>query len=239
MACLFYIELFFPTGPQPCDTKVDICLLVDASSSITYYNPSDNSLDNWLLQLQFLSQLVDLFKIGPDDTRVGAIVFSDDVHLEFSLDTYTNAISVKNAIMNIRYLNQGTNTEEAFIVAREQCFNFANGDRQNIQNLAIIISDGRPEPFPEPAAVAAAQALKDTGAIVLAIGVTSRIDKTFLQDISSPPQIENENYFTTADFSTLGTIRREVSAATCEAITGKSLLFHFRECQFIYSVFVL
>ena len=102
--------------------------------------------------------------------------------------------------MNIRYLNQSTNTEEAFIVAREQCFNFANGDRQNIQNLAIIISDGRPEPFPVPAAVAAAQALKDTGAIVLAIGVTSRIDKTFLQDISSPPQIENQNYFTSADY---------------------------------------
>ena len=177
--------------------------------------------------------MVNLFKIGPDDTRVGAVVFSDDARLEFTLDTYTNAISVKNAIMDITYLNKTTtNTEEAFIVAREQCFNFANGDRPNIQNLAIIISDGRPEPFSVSAAVAAAQSLKDrpTAAIVLAIGVTDMIDKNFLQDISSLPQIENQNYFTTADFNTLGTIRREVSAATCEVIKGKNY------CKFIFGI---
>ena len=226
MDCLFCIELLFSTGPQPCDTKADVCLLVDASSSITFYNPS---YDNWSLQLEFLSQLVNLFKIGPDDTRVGAVVFSDDAHLEFALDTYTNAISVKNAIMNITYLNQSTNTEEAFIVAREQCFNFANGDRPNIQNLAIIISDGRPEPFSVSAAVVAAQSLKDrpTAATVLAIGVTDMIDKNFLHDISSPPQIENKNYFATADFKTLGTIRKEIGTATCEIITGKSSLLNF------------
>ena len=167
---------------------------------------------------------MDHFKIGPDDTRVGAVVFSTDVKLVFELNKYTDAASVNKAIKNITHSNQTTNTAEAFKVAREQCFNIANGDRSNFKNVAILISDGRPEPDPDtkvPAALKEAQTLKDNGTIVFAIGVTNWINKDFLRDISSIPQIENQNYFTAPDFTSFTSIKKIFSNEACEEITGK------------------
>ncbi len=200
---------------------MDLCFIIDSSGSIRDNNPADGSSDNWLLQLDFLSRLVDVFTIGPQATKIGAVVFSEQVFLAFTLDTYTDAQSIKNAINGLAYLGQTTNTPEGFRVTREQCFNPANGDRANVQNLAIFISDGVPFPANRrDPAIRAAEALKNSGASVIAIGVTSVIDKNFLMQISSPPQLEGSNYFVAVDFSALGTIRRAVGEGTCEVVTG-------------------
>ena len=74
------------------------------------------------------------------------MVFSEQVNLVFTLDTYTDAEAVKNAIKSLAYLGQTTNTPEGLKFTREQCFNQANGDRPGVQNLAIFISDGVPFP---------------------------------------------------------------------------------------------
>ncbi len=200
---------------------MDLCFIIDSSGSIRDNNPPDRSYDNWELQLQFLSQLVNLFAISPEATKIGAVVFSERVFLEFSLDTYTDAQSVKNAINAIDYLGQTTNTPEGLRVTKDQCFNTANGDRPNIPNLAIFISDGVPFP-PErrDPAIREAEALKNAGVSVVAIGVTEIIDKDLLRIISSLPQVEGQNFFTATDFTVLGEIRRAVGEGTCEVVEG-------------------
>ena len=217
----YYFHFFSLTEPEPtCEVQVDLCFIIDSSGSIRDNNPDDGSYDNWELQQEFLSQLVDLFTIGPDATKVGAVVFSEQVTLEFSLDTYTDAQSIKDAIRSIAYLGQTTNTPDGLRVTREQCFNQANGDRANVQNLAIFISDGVPFPaFRRDPAIVEAEALKGS-AIVIAIGVTDVIDLDLLRTISSPPQLEGQNYFTATDFTALGEIRRAVGEGTCQVITG-------------------
>ena len=199
---------------------MDLCFVIDSSGSIRDNNPPDGRFDNWGLQLDFLAILVDLFTIGPDATRVGVVVFSEDVNLVFALDTYNNADSVKEAIRNLVYLGSTTNTPEGLRVTREECFNQAKGDRRNVQNLAIFISDGLPFP-PErrgPALVEA-EALQRVASVV-AIGVTNVIDEDFLMGISSAPQQQGQNWFVAATFEALGEIRRAVGEGTCEAITG-------------------
>ena len=201
---------------------MDLCFIIDSSGSIRDANPPDGSYDNYQLQLEFVNKLVDLFTIGSDATRVGAVVFSDSVNLVFSLETYTDAQSVKDAILNIPHLNQRTNTPEAFKVTRTECFNVATGDRPNVPNLAIFISDGKPWPpetRTEPAKFEA-EALKDSGAFLLVIGITEGIDMEFLQTISSPPQIQGQTYFRADDFTGLAPIQRAVGEGTCETITG-------------------
>ena len=201
---------------------MDLCFIIDSSGSIRDNNPSDGSFDNWTLQLEFLSLLVDLFTIGADATRVGAVVFSEQVSLVFALNTYTDSQSVKNAILGLGYLGQTTNTPEAFRVTREQCFNPGNGDRPNVQNLAIFISDGVPFPANRrDPAIREAEALKNAGVLLIPIGVTDVIDREFLRLISSPPQIEDQNWFVAADFTALGQIRRAVGEGTCEVIESK------------------
>ena len=225
---LYYVCIFIETSM--CDNPVDLCFIVDSSGSIRDNNPVDGSYDNWNLQLVFITDLVELFDISPDTTRVGLVVFSDDVQLVFSLDTYTDAESLKAAIRNIPYLNQLTNTQEAFRIAREQCFNVARGDRPGIQNLAIFISDGQPYPYNiRDPAIAEAQLLKDSGAFLIAVGITQDIDLEFLKTVSSSPQIEGQNYFSAPDFTALRAVKRSVGEGTCE-ISHRYRLF---SCTFI------
>ena len=214
--------------PEPCEQKkVDLCFIIDSSGSITDANPRDNSYDNWDIQKKFVASLLDLFEIAPDATRVGAVVFSETVSLEFSLDTYTDTQSVKDAILDLVHMNGETNTPEAFRIATSECFNKARGDRPNVDNLAIFISDGKPHPpetRTEPAK-AEAEALKMTGARVISIGITNDISEDFLQSVSSPPQIEGESYFKVANFRALTAIRKAVGEGTCKKIIGTAYPF--------------
>ena len=198
---------------------------MDSSGSIRDNNPPGGSPDNWQLQLEFLSRLVDLFTIGPDATKVGVVVFSEEVRLVFSLDTYTDAQSIKDAILGLSYLGQTTNTPEGLRITREQCFNQGNGDRPNVQNLAIFISDGVPYPAErKDPAIREAESLKGVSTVI-AIGVTNVIDRDLLRTISSSPQEENRNWFVALDFSELDIIRRSVGEGTCEVVAGiKALL---------------
>ena len=203
-----------------CEVQVDLCFIIDSSGSIRDNNPPGGQPDNWELQLEFLSRLVDLFTIGPDATKVGAVVFSEQVRLAFSLDTYTDAQSIKDAILGLAYLGQTTNTPEGLRITREQCFNQGNGDRPNVQNLAIFISDGVPHPADrKDPAIREAESLKEV-ASVIAIGITNVIDRDLLQTISSSPQEENRNWFVALDFSELDIIRRSVGEGTCEVVAG-------------------
>ena len=224
---------------------MDLCFIIDSSGSIRDNNPPSGSPDNWQLQLDFLSNLVDLFSIGTDATRVGAVVFSEDVRLVFSLDTYTDAQSIKDAILGLAYLGQTTNTPEGLRVTREQCFNQGNGDRPNVQNLAIFISDGVPFPAERrDPAIGEAEALKGV-ASVIAIGISNVIDQDLLRTISSSPQEENRNWFLAVDFSELDIIRRSVGEGTCEVVAGMVFVsaievtkFHFCNCV-VLRIFIL
>ncbi len=220
MKCFPFSEIV-PT----CESQVDLCLIIDSSGSIRDNNPADGSHDNWILQLEFLSTLVGAFSIGLDATRVGAVVFSEQVILEFALDTYDNANDIKSAIESIRYLGQTTNTPAALIETRTNCFG-GPGDRPNVENLALMITDGVPfPPNRRDPAIAEAKALRDSGVTMISIGVTDVIDPEFLKEMSSPPQQEGLNYFLAASFTALTEIAKTVVEGTCEAVQGKHTLF--------------
>ena len=195
--------------------------MIDSSGSIRDNNPPGGTPDNYQLQLEFLGSLVRAFSIGPDATRVGALIFSEQVILEFTLSQYDNTDAIVQAILSSPYLGQTTNTPEALRQTRLQCFNVANGDRPNIANLAIVVTDGVPFP-PErrTPALDEARSLRDTGAAVISIGITDAIDEDFLKGMSSAPQLLGQNYFTATDFSVLNEIQKTVVEGTCETLEG-------------------
>ena len=202
-----------------------MCFIVDSSGSIRDNNPPGGGSDNWVLQLQFLEGLARAFDIGPDASQIGAIVFSENVRLEFALNAYDNGADLRQALLDIPYMGMTTNTPEALIQTRLQCFNPNNGDRSDVDNLAIIVTDG--VPFPdnrrEPA-IEEAKRLRDTGVIMVSVGITDVIDEDFLKEMSSSPQTLGQNYFTASNFLALSTIRRTVVQETCERVEGKYIL---------------
>lgn len=67
---------------------------------------------------------------------------------------------------------------------REQVFG-VDGDRTNVSNVAIIITDGKPT---DPSTVQAAiDAVHNRGIKTLAVGVTDQVDEATLKQLSSPP----------------------------------------------------
>ena len=212
--------LFLLLAPT-CESQVDLCFVIDSSGSIRDNNPLGGP-DNYELQLQFLANLVGAFTIGPDATRVGAVIFSEEVILEFPLSQYDNTQSIVQALLASPYLGQTTNTPEALRVTRTQCFSASNGDRPNVENLAIVVTDGVPYPPNRRApALDEARALRNSGIAVITVGITDAIDREFLQEMSSPPQLEGQNFFAATGFGTLNEIRRNVVEGTCETIEGK------------------
>ena len=56
------------------------------------------------------------------------------------------------------------------------------------------------------------------------VGVTPGVNKNLLKDISSSPQTEGKNFFTSPDFSHIDTLVEEVRAGACETdpiVTGR------------------
>ena len=220
--------LCFSISAPTCESRVDLCLVIDSSGSIRDNNPPGGQSDNWQLQLEFLTDLVKAFTIGPNATRIGAVVFSEDVQLEFTLSTYDTAEAIIQALLTTPYMGQTTNTPEALRVTRTQCFSPTNGDRPNIDNLAIIVTDGVPYPNNRRTpALNEARSLRNAGAAIISIGITDNIDKEFLQEMASSPQIEGQNFFTASNFDALKEIQRTVVQGTCETIQGKFIKLHF------------
>jgi hypothetical protein len=163
---------------QGCSADLDIAFVVDSSGSIQDMDPN-----GWQRVKTFIIQVIRNFKIGPSNTRVGLTVYSefatrslddprvgDDAIGFFDLTTFQDSASLENAINRLYYYNSLTNTQDGINVASNVIFT-PPGDRPNIQNLAIVITDGESNVNKERVEEEAAR-LKEK-ATVVAVGVSN------------------------------------------------------------------
>ena len=69
---------------------------------------------------------------------------------------------------------------------RTQIFNPANGDRQGIKDIAIVITDGRSNVNPERVA-SEVQLAKAAGIELFSVGITDEVDADELRLIATDP----------------------------------------------------
>jgi Mg-chelatase subunit ChlD len=62
----------------------------------------------------------------------------------FYLVNYTDLNSLVDAIRRIPYCGGNTNTTGGLHIMRTEIFNQQNGDRPDVPNIAILITDGNP-----------------------------------------------------------------------------------------------
>lgn len=99
--------------------------------------------------------------------------------------SYTNKDDLVNAVRSLPYPGLETYTAASLKVMRTQVFN-TPGDRPDVRNVAIIITDGQPTDINAlPAEIAMVYA---QGIITFSIGITDKIDEKTLKSLSSPPQ---------------------------------------------------
>ncbi|XP_020852473.1 integrin alpha-1 isoform X1 [Phascolarctos cinereus] len=118
---------------QGCSTQLDIVIVLDGS----------NSIYPWTSVIDFLNSLLGKMDIGPKQTQVGIVQYSENVTHEFNLNKYTTTEEVLNAANQIEQ-RQGRQTMTALGIdtARKEAFTKARGARSGVKKVMVIVTDG-------------------------------------------------------------------------------------------------
>lgn len=92
--------------------------------------------------LDFAKDIVDKADVDTGSVRVGVLIYSTEVEIQFHLNRYTRGRDVKDAIDEIPYIYGSTNSADALMTMHNVMFTTQNGDRPDVENIAFMITDG-------------------------------------------------------------------------------------------------
>ncbi|XP_032366243.1 matrilin-4 isoform X2 [Etheostoma spectabile] len=163
-------------GPeQKCKSgPVDLVFLIDSSRSVRPHE--------FETMRKFMIDILSTLDIGLNATRVGVVQYSSQLRNEFSLKTHAKLDAMVKNINEIIPLAQGTMTGLAIKYIMNSAFIAEEGDRPQVPNVAVIVTDGRPQ---DRVAEVAAEA-REKGIEIYAVGV-ARADMASLRAMASPP----------------------------------------------------
>ncbi|KAK5890531.1 hypothetical protein CesoFtcFv8_014046 [Champsocephalus esox] len=195
------------------ERPMELVFVIDSSESV--------GPENFEIIKDFVTRLVDRTTVGRNATRIGLVLYSLDVHLEFNLVRYMSKQDVKQAIRKISYMGEGTYTGTAIRKATQEAFFSA---RPGVRKVAIVITDGQTdnrEPVKLDIAVREAHAANIE---MYALGIVNSSDPTqaeFLQElnlIASDP--DSEHMYLIDDFNTLPALESKLVSQFCEDENG-------------------
>ncbi|XP_061188841.1 collagen alpha-1(XII) chain-like [Saccostrea echinata] len=187
----------------------DVIFAIDQSTSI-------ESEKNFSLELDFVVKVVKNFDVGLDETRVGAVVFSDEADRVLELKDEMSKGDVIRRIHDIKWGRGNTFMDKAFVKMREG-FSKENGGRpKQVPQIAVLVTDGvATDPY---RALAEANKLKSEGVEIFTIGVKSaRLSQ--LNELSSDP--DSQHVFSVDSLEALSSIVSRLSSRVCSSIQEK------------------
>lgn len=186
----------------------DIVFIVDESGSI--------GTPNFQLVRTFLYSLVNKLEVGKNRVRVGIMTYNDNPRAQVDLDTFDDKRELLNFINILPYHGGGTKTGLALDYARKNVFVSQKGSRKNVQQVAVVITDGKSQ---DNVSIAAAH-LRRTGVTVYAVGVKDA-DKAELRQMASHPT--KKHIFTVDSFSMLKTLEMSLQKMLCQNIIEQAV----------------
>ena len=167
-----------------CGLNADIVFLLDTSGSIRDKN--DNITDNFQVLKDFVINMLDRIDVGPDSNRVASVEFSNFANIDFYLDAFQTREDIQAKINTTNYQGGETNTAAALRRMREEVLVSQRGDRADVANVGIMITDGEStkevnRTLPE------AQLVHNAGITMFVVGVTNDINEVELRAIASDP----------------------------------------------------
>ncbi|XP_060794326.1 von Willebrand factor A domain-containing protein 1 [Neoarius graeffei] len=187
----------------------DVLFLLDSSGSVSMFEFSH--------MLNFLSELMQPFSLGPDQVRMALLQVSTKPHLEFGFEAYTRQQDLQVALQRTQKLGGDTNTNEALLIAKEEVLKqgIPGGAREGLPRVLVWLTDGV-----QPGNVQQTMAeLRDEGVYVLTVS-TGQGNYQVLRDVVSPP-IEDHLHF--VDIEDMNIITEDLRNAIIEIIRAKRL----------------
>lgn len=186
-----------------CKSKADVIFLLDTSGSVGEYN--------YALMRNFTFNTVKDLEIDSGLFRVGVMTFSDTARIEFQLNTHDTKQDIFNALQRMPYVYGYTHTAEALRRIRTEMFVSRNGDRPDVPNLLVIVTDGHSnvnheETIPE------ARLIKNMGTTIITVAIGLE-DNTELRGMASQPI--QDNMIEVMDFEGLGQLSHTIVTPLC------------------------
>uniref|UniRef100_A0A8C9L7Y2 VWFA domain-containing protein n=1 Tax=Pavo cristatus TaxID=9049 RepID=A0A8C9L7Y2_PAVCR len=178
------------------EIPMELVFVIDSSESV--------GPENFEIIKDFVTALVDRVTVGRNATRIGLVLYSLEVQLEFGLNKHTTQQDVKRAIRNMQYMGEGTYTGTAIRKATQEGF---LGARSGVRKVAIVLTDGQAD---KREAVKLDIVVREAHAAnieMYAIGIVNTSDPTqaeFVHElnlIASDP--DREHMYLIDDFNTL------------------------------------
>ena len=194
---------------------LDLVFVLDASGSVGF--------NNFQKIKAFAENVTNTFVIGPQDTQVGAIVFSNTANISFQLNSFTDRSAVVEAIREIVYFGDYTNTADALRTLRLDVLTTEAGARPRIlaiPRVAIVVTDGRSN-VNRSRTIPEAEAVRGAGITVFAVGIGNRINMDELNAMASSPNFVS----LLNDFDVLGfqSLQRILSVEACRGMHSHSI----------------
>uniref|UniRef100_A0A8C5PM11 VWFA domain-containing protein n=1 Tax=Leptobrachium leishanense TaxID=445787 RepID=A0A8C5PM11_9ANUR len=180
--------------------EADIYLLIDGSGSIQY--------EEFTAMQNFLVDLVDVFDIGPQKVRFGAVQYSDTYLLEFQIGSDYSKTNLKLAIKNFRQLGGGTETGKAMNYTRQLILDPQNARAKNIPVYLIVLTDGESADSVKEAA----EVLRSHSVKLFAIGVKAANETQLLEITGDPKRVHFVK-----DFGALKEIKNKIARQICSS----------------------
>ncbi|XP_059146395.1 vitrin-like [Physella acuta] len=125
-----------------CKGKVDVIFVLDSSSSVR--------ADGWTKELEFVSDVVKHFTVGPDHVQVGAVAFSYLGELLFNLKDHKSVAGIEKALKSARFIDSQSNIDKALnVINSKKMFSKEHGGRPGVPKIVFIISDGPSTDLPK------------------------------------------------------------------------------------------
>jgi len=121
------------------------------------------------------------------------------------------ALCSVQAVNNMTIIASSTDTSTALKIMRTVVFNSANGDRPDVNNVGIVVTDGQSDNA--SATASEALAAKDAGVRMFAIGLTNEIDAQELKTIASSPL--TDHYFNRTSINLVQTVTSQLLWSVC------------------------
>ena len=189
--------------------KIDVAIVVDNSESV-----HDGASDLQMLTT-FVSELIGGSDVDSGNVRFALSVFTHEVFNDFLLNSYFIKQDMLSHVNMLPLRQGGTNTGAAIANLNDVVFKAANGDRPNVPNVAVIITDGRSNN--NAYTVEQANIAKSLGIHMIAVGVGLE-DETELHQIASEPT--DVNVFNVAHFNGLFSIESYIRGLFVQNCTG-------------------
>ncbi|GFR94631.1 collagen alpha-1(XII) chain [Elysia marginata] len=161
---------------------------------------------------EFLQELVQEFRISPNETRVAFLPYGPGVYREeaFNLTTHKTKAEVVAAIANVTHkMEERTDTAEAMIYMRK--YQLAKTlSRSDTKRVALVITDGKSQEYGET--ITASTLARADGIHVIAVGVGADVNDVELHTIAGN---QSNSSFHVDNFPMLVTLMKPLMKQIC------------------------